>query len=98
MTAKVTARVVFAGDLGPDVDAAIVELRQAGYKVVRLHPPVLHPLDAFLDVEFDEPPSEAALDTIWDQIDAIVKPHHGYAEQVFKHGQFYIPHLRLVTD
>jgi hypothetical protein len=30
MTAKVTARVVFSGDLSPDVDAAIAELRQAG--------------------------------------------------------------------
>jgi hypothetical protein len=29
MTAKVTARVVFSGDLNPDVDAAIAELRQA---------------------------------------------------------------------
>lgn len=96
MTAKVTARVVFSADLNPDLDAAIAELRQAGYKVERLYPPVAHPLDAFLDV--GEPPSAAALDTIWDQIETIVKPHHGLAEQVFKYGQHYIPHLRLVSD
>jgi hypothetical protein len=62
VAAKVTATVVFSGDLNPDVDAAIAGLRQVGYKVERLCPPVLHPLDAFLEVEFDEPASEAEPD------------------------------------
>jgi hypothetical protein len=85
----------FSGDLNPDVDAAIAELRQAGYKVERLYPPVLHPLDAFLDVEFDEPTSYAGVEAIWAQIDAIVEPHHGLVEGVELN---YIPHLRLVTN
>jgi hypothetical protein len=97
MTEKVTALVVFCGDLNPDVDAAIAALRQAGFKKFeRLHPPVLHPLDAFLEVEFDEPASYAALDAIWDEIDEIVKPYGGGAIEVGKFGQPYTPHVRLV--
>jgi hypothetical protein len=98
MTAKLRARVVFSGNLNPDVDAAIAELRKHGYKIERRYPPVEHPLDAFLEVEFDEPNNEAAVDAIWDQIDSIVDQHGGMAEEVYKFGQDYIPHLRLVTD
>jgi hypothetical protein len=95
---KLTARVAFGGDLNPDVDAAIAELRKLGYKVERRYPPVLHPLDAFLDVEFDEPNNEAAVNAIWNQIDSIVDPHGGVCDEVCKFGRAYIPHLRLVSD
>jgi hypothetical protein len=95
---KLIARPVFAGDLNPDVDAAIAELRKYGYKVERRYPPVDHPLDAFLDVEFDDPNNEAAVNAIWRQIDSIVYPHGGMCDQVCKFGQRYTPHLRLVTD
>jgi hypothetical protein len=98
MTEKVTALVVFGGELNPDVGAAIAALRQVGFKKFeRLHPPVPHPLDAFLEVEFDEPASWAALKAIWNQIDEIVKPHGGGAIEVYKFGQHCSPHLRLVA-
>jgi hypothetical protein len=51
-TEKVTALVVFGGELNSDVGAVIAALRQVGFKKVeRLHRSVLHPLDAFLEVE-----------------------------------------------
>jgi hypothetical protein len=98
MTAKLTAGVVFSGDLNPDVDAAIAELRKHGYMVERRYPPVEHPLDAFLDIEYDAPNNKAALHMIWDQIDSIVDPHGGMVDQFYKPWQHYVPHLRLVTD
>ena len=94
MTEKSIAVVVFSGDLNPDVDAAMAALRQGGFtKFARLHPPVAHELDAFLEVEFDKPTSREDEDAIWNKIDEIVDPYEGMVMEV----QNCISHLRLVT-
>jgi hypothetical protein len=95
MARLMVATVAFSGDYGDpndpdtdmvlDVDMAYADLRRAGFEVLRLpdhyRRQLYHPLDDFFEVMWVGSDDPEIVDPIWDQIEAIVAPYAGYADQ-----------------
>jgi len=82
---KIVGHIVFSGDFDdpPDADAAEIELRKAGYTVVRMperfRPLLCHPLDYVMQAIAEGAISDEdkVLRAVMDEIDHIVDGHGG---------------------